>query len=514
MNNDFPFNHFINLKENNDLCSPEDNIAENLSHMSLENNEEKQQLKEELFSSNELGTINEEILASLKNNVNPEKYRAFFGNSFQISSIKSESVDVLVPTEFIKKMIENHYLSLVKENLFMVLGAEYSVNILTLPNNKNKGLAKKSTKTSFKIDTQRPLTSDDAKRVIETNEIKTNSSKLRIDKSKSFENFIIGHSNNMAHAFSQAVAKDPGHIYPQLYIHGNSGLGKTHLLHAVCNHIGSHKPHLKICFTTANDFMTEMVVAIQAQTIDQFRHKYTEKVDLLIIDDIHELSNKVRTQTEFFYIFNELQNKGKQLIFTSDKPPKEISGIEDRIRTRLSSALLIDIQQPDLETRIAILKEKAKEKDIFLDDEVINLVASCVKSNVRELEGNLVKLGAYSDLMNIDIDIEIAKEQLNLSDCLDEKILTIDSISKAVSSYYKITLGDIKGKSRKKEVALARHISMYMCHKILKKTLEEIGEFFNNRDHSTVIHGIKKVQNLIKTDNKISHQIFEIETRL
>ena len=180
----------------------------------------------------------------------------------------------------------------------------------------------------------------------------------------------------------------------------------------------------------------------------------------------------------------------------------------------MSSALLIDIQQPDLETRIAILRKKAVEKDIYLDDEVINLIASCIKTNVRELEGNLVKLGAYSDLMNVDIDLEIAKEQLNLCEGLEDKVLTIDSIAKTVSNYYKMTLGDIKGKSRKKEVALARHIAMYMCHKILKKTLEEIGEFFDNRDHSTVIHGIKKIQNLLKDNSKISQQLYEIESRL
>jgi len=257
-----------------------------------------------------------------------------------------------------------------------------------------------------------------------------------------------------------------------------------------------------------------MVIAIQGNTISEFRRKYTELVDLLIIDDIHGLKNKSRTQAEFFYIFNELQSKGKQLVFTSDKSPKYIDGIEDRIRTRLSSALLIDIQQPDLETRIAILKKKAIEKDIYLDDDVINLIASCVKTNVRELEGNLVKLGAYSDLMNVDIDLEIAKKQLNINKDSDQKVITIESITKAVSGYYKLTMGDIKGKTRKKEIALGRHIAMYMAHKILKKTLEEIGEFFDNRDHSTVIHGIRKIDSMIKKDSALSQQIYEIESRL
>ena len=200
------------------------------------------------------------------------------------------------------------------------------------------------------------------------------------------------------------------------------------------------------------------------------------------------------------------------MIFTSDKQPNEINGLEDRISSRLCSAILVDIQQPDIETRIAILKCKAAEKDIYLDDEVINLIASSVKSNVRELEGKLIKLGAYSDLMNIDL--EIAKKQLNITNDENHKIIDIDLISNAVSEYFKIPLGDVKGKTRKKEVALARHIAMYMSHKILRLTLEEIGFYFSNRDHSTVIHGIKKIEELVKNDSTISHKIYEIESKL
>ena len=516
MSNDFPFDQFINFKENNNLPAKTQKLNQPIKNPAEQNYKQNQVLNDSYFSESELSTINEELLIGLKNNVSAEKYKAFFEKTFYISQISDTNVVITVATPFIKKMISNHYLQEIKEILFTALGTEYNIELLPIESVSRTAPIEptSSRQPSFKLKSLNSLTESDAQKVIESKQIKINTSKLKIDRSKTFENFIVGHSNNMAHAFSHAVAKDPGKVYPQLYIHGNSGLGKTHLLHAVCNHISNSRPHIKICFTTANDFMTEMVVAIQAKTIDDFRNKYTEKVDLLIIDDIHELSNKIRTQTEFFYIFNELQNKGKQLIFTSDKPPKEISGIEDRIRTRLSSALLIDIQQPDLETRIAILKEKAKEKDIYLDDEVINLIASCVKSNVRELEGNLVKLGAYSDLMNVDIDIEIAKEQLNLSQLNEEKLVSIESITKTVASYFKITLGDIKGKSRKKEVALARHISMFMSHKILKKTLEEIGEFFDNRDHSTVIHGIKKIQNLMRTDSKLSQQLYEIESRL
>jgi chromosomal replication initiator protein len=265
--------------------------------------------------------------------------------------------------------------------------------------------------------------------------------------------------------------------------------------------------------------MSEMVLAIQgtksgSDKVAEFRRKYTELVDILIIDDIHELQGKTRTQAEFFYVFNQLTARKKQLIFTSDKPPKEIIGLEDRVMTRLNSALIVDIQQPDLETRIAILKKKALEKDIYLDDQIINLIANSVKSSVRELEGKLVKLGAYSDLMNVDIDIEIAKQQLNLENITNEKILNSDSITKAVASYFSLAIGDIKGKTRKKEIALARHISMYMIHKLAKITLEDIGKYFDGRDHSTVIHGIKKINDITKSDTRLSQQIYEIETQL
>lgn len=572
MNNDFPFNHFLNFGSEQPKAQEENiqshfNNFNNLESENIEKKSDTNLLNSNLFNQDEINSISEEVITNIRSVVSAEKYKAFFENTFDVASIGPDTITFKVTNNFIKKMILNHYLSEITNIISDMLGKVYQIEIKTMDElqNSNVPLASSTQKSrveketsnskdlefdisnllkemdnttqdksqptrsvekmSFKIDFDKektPKSADEIEKTVQSAYIQHNNQSnytKRLDKSKIFDNFIVGPSNNMAYAFSLAVAKDPGTVYPQLYIHGNSGLGKTHLLHALCNYINEQKPHLRICFTNANEFMSEMVLAIQSTTgsdnkISEFRRKYTELVDVLIIDDIHELKNKTRTQSEFFFIFNELQSKGKQLVFTSDKAPKEIVGIEDRIRTRLSSALLIDIQQPDLETRIAILKKKALEKDIYLEDDVINLIASCVKTNVRELEGNLVKLGAYSDLMNVDIDLEIAKEQLNLCEGLDDKILTIDSITRAVASYYKIALGDIKGKSRKKEVALARHIAMYMSHKILKKTLEDIGEFFDNRDHSTVIHGIKKIQTMIKDDAKISQQVFEIESRL
>lgn len=546
MSDNFPINHFFSFDDNQKKSSNFNNLNQELptekNQKSIVTNFNLQDgfltadpsniSTCEDFDTEELKSISEEIISALKGTIQPNKFKTFFENTFTVSQVTENTIVFSVSTKFIKKMIENFYINTIKQIIFDLLGNNYDIEIKLLnskpESNKFNDLIieeipstpKEHKKVSFKLNTQNNVSVNDkvnseVRKVMSSNQNLGN----KIDEKKTFDNFIIGPSNNMAHAFSYAVAKDPGIIYPQLYIYGNSGLGKTHLLHAICNYIKDKDPTKRICLTTATDFMQEMVMAIQgsmngSNKVNEFRRKYTDLVDVLIIDDIHELQGKARTQSEFFYIFNELQAKNKQLIFTSDKQPNEIKGLEDRISSRLCSAILVDIQQPDIETRIAILKCKAAEKDIFLDDDVINLIAQSVKSNVRELEGKLIKLGAYSDLMNVDIDLEIAKKQLNISNDLNEKVIDINKIVNSVAEYFKIPLGDIIGKTRKKDIALARHIAMFMSHKILKLTLEEIGLFFDKRDHSTVIHGIKKIDELIKKDSSLSQKIYEIESSL
>lgn len=559
MNDSFPFEHFINFNNNNQLShnnleseiKETEQIGFNLfdtsskintlkSENSISQNFNNNQHSSD-FETKELTSITNEILEILRETISPNKYKAYFSSTFTVSSISEDKIEFTVTTNFIKKMIQEHYMDVLRHVVFDLFGSSYHIEIIVMKtqevskareflNNFNDSTTdkkeadfKKEISTSenkspsFNLNTFTP-TQNDIINEVNSKVIKhMNDSKhfgQKIDNNKTFENYIVGPSNNMAQAFAISVAKEPGNVYPQLYLYGNSGLGKTHLLHAICNFVAQTKPHLRICVTTANAFMSEMILSIQDKKDAQFRRKYTDLVDLLIIDDIHELKNKQRTQNEFFHIFNELQSKGKQLIFTSDKPPKEIDGIEERIKTRLSSALLIEVQQPDLETRIAILRKKSMERDIFLDDDVLNLIASCVKSNIRELEGSLIKLGAYSDLMKVDIDLEIAKEQLGLSEDSEEKIITIESIAKTVAKYFDIAIGDLRGKSRLKQITYSRHIAMYMTHKLLKSTLEEIGEYYSNRDHTSVIHGIKKVERMLKQDNQLAHKIYEIESSL
>jgi chromosomal replication initiator protein len=372
-------------------------------------------------------------------------------------------------------------------------------------------------KPSFKLDLN--PTAEDINSAVESqyiNHIKNHNSGQLIDPSKTFESFIVGPSNNLAFATALAVSESPGKTgkYPCLYIYSDSGLGKTHLLHSVANGISKRFPELVICLISAREFMKEYINAIKDKKLNEFQKKYSETVDVLMIDDIHELKNKASTQEEFFHIFNELHTMGKQLIFTSDKPPKAITGIEERIITRLQWGLVIDIQRPDLETRIAILKKKALELDLYLPDEVLNQIASNIKTSIRELEGSLIKLKATADLMNVEIDFETAKDALNLIPEASIKNNTIETIAKTVSTYYKLPLADLKSKSRNKEIVKARHIAWYLSKTIIESTFKEIAAFYGGRDHSSVIHGVNKISQQMKTDSLVSKDIIYLENNL
>jgi chromosomal replication initiator protein len=533
MSQKFPFNHFLkldSLSESlviNNKSSPAHAVVENnLKDQNLINSSKS--LSSE-FSTDELKTITDAVLENIKNLINSNKFHAYFANSFTVASIRQDAVEVVVTTSFIKKMIETHYISTVSQSLLDILGKNYKIEIQVLGvgtiqiSNASQALVNSQQKkvetvknSSFFIEELEP-TKEDLYKAIDSKVIEhqTGNNSIQIDLSKTFSNFIIGPSNNIAHALAFSVAKDPGKTYSALYIYGNSGLGKTHLIHAIANFVQTNRPSIRICLTSANRFMNEMVDSIKKNQSFEFKKYYTESIDILIVDDIHELKNKTTTQEMFFHIFNELVGKGKQLVFTSDKTPKEIDGIEDRIRTRLSSALPVEIQQPDLETRIAILKKKAIEKDIYLSDDVVNLIAKCIKSNIRELEGCLIKLGAITSILKVDIDLEVAKEHLKLNEELEnQKNLTIDTISKTVANYYKIPIGDVRGKAKTKEVVLARQIAMYLVSKMLKPTLKDNGHYFSGRDHSTVLHAIKIISDKIKIDNRLAQQILDIEKQL
>jgi len=477
----------------------------------------------------ELLEVFEIIMNQLKTKISPIKFNLYFNDSFEIINIEDNRILFKTKTSFIKNQIEQEYKTLILESILDIFGKNLEVIITSedaeiskiphppIPSSNENQQIKSVKDATFKLDlTPSP---EDLKNKAESkyiNHVNENYNGIIIDKNKTFNNFIVGASNNMAFVTMQAVSIEPSRPnhpgrYPSIYIHSNSGLGKTHLLHSVANGIYENFGDMNICLITAREFMKEMIDSIQNKTLGTFQEKYSEKVDVLMIDDIHELENKHGTQNEFFHIFNELHNKGKQLIFTSDKSPKEIDGIAERIRTRLQWGLVIDIQRPDFETRMAILKRKAYELDLFLSDDIISLIAQNIKTSIRELEGSLIKLSAYSEVMKVDIDMELVRELLMLHDKKNEKKITIDHVIKATSQFYKIQGVDIKSKTRTKSITKARHIAMYLSQKLTNSTLQEIGEGFGGKDHTSVLHGIKKINDQIKINPALSREIVTIE---
>ena len=321
-----------------------------------------------------------------------------------------------------------------------------------------------------------------------------------------FESFVAGSSNQFAKAACQAVAEQPGKAYNPLFIYGGVGLGKTHLLHAVGHEVGRRFPHLGIIYLSSERFTNELINAIRYDRTAEFHAKY-RAVDLLLIDDIQFLEGKERTQEEFFHAFNDLYESQKQIALSSDASPKEIPDIEDRLRSRFEWGLIVDIQPPDLETRVAILKKKAEIEHVRLPDEIAYLVASRIKSNIRDLEGSLNRLVAFSGLTGRELSPELAREVLADLWEADERVITIEQIQQKVSESFHVTLSDLKAKTRTEAILFSRHVAMYLCRKLTHASLADIGRAFGGRDHSTVIHAEAKIQALVQRDPALSRTI-------
>ena len=519
MAHDFPFDHFLKISSNKKTLDTFNNqlVAVNAYHP---NN-----LNSQAFQEEELNIINQEILSHLQALVSELKFKTYFDNNLELKCIKESAVYFEVKTAFIKKSVEV-YKDEISKALYSVLGTQFEIIIDSRDQTQNSPekmpstnnlVSKSFNDVKFTLDltpTRDDLVSRAQSQYIE--HMNPNQSGIIIDRSKTFDNFIVGPTNNMAQAASKAVAQNPGKNgkYPSLYAHSNSGLGKTHLLHAVANEINEKHPNLVVCLITARDFMDEMITLMKNNRINEFVKKYTEKIDVLMIDDIHELKNKEGTQDQFFHVFNEMHNKGKQLIFTSDKRPKEIDGISERIKTRLQWGLVVDIQPPDLETRIAILRRKMEALDLYVTEDVLTLIASRIKTNIRELEGSLVRLKAVSELMKVDIEIDLVREQLMLPNSESEKEITIEHVAKATAQYFRIPLADLKSKGRSQDITKARHIAMYLARKIANAKQQEIGSFFGGRDHSSVIHAVSTITEKVKIDPVLSKDINSIESNL
>jgi len=322
----------------------------------------------------------------------------------------------------------------------------------------------------------------------------------------SFDTFIVGPSNQFAHAAARAVAEAPARSYNPLFIYGGVGLGKTHLMHAIGHYVITHQKNYKLTYISSERFMNEMVNAIRYDRILDFRERY-RSVDVLLVDDVQFLAGREGTQTEFFHTFNALYDSQKQIVISSDCPPHEIPQLEERLRSRFEWGLIADIQAPDLETKTAILKKKAEAEGIPVPDNVAIYIASKIKSNIRELEGSLIRLIAYASLTGREISLQLAQEVLRNVLQNDEKAVTIEIVQKAVADYYQLKVAELKSKNNSKSVAMPRQIAMYLCKALTSASLPEIGKSFGGKHHSTVIHSIRKIEELRRKDGNFNTHI-------
>ena len=325
-----------------------------------------------------------------------------------------------------------------------------------------------------------------------------------------FEKLVVGSCNQFAHAAAKATAETPGTTYNPLFIYGGVGLGKTHLMHAIGHTIKARSPHMRVAYITSERFMNELINAIRFNKTPAFRDKY-RSIDVLLLDDVQFMAGKERTQEEFFHTFNTLHNSQKQIVVSSDCPPREIPTLEERLHSRFEWGLIADLEPPDLETKVAILKRKADMDGIHLDDDIAMYMASRVKSNVRELEGSLVRLVAISSMKGVPISKMLAQESMkNILDSARPLGLTMDRIARAVAAHYDLTVEEMKAKSNSRAIAMPRQVAMYLCKQLTRHSFPEIGREFGGKHHTTVMHSVDKIETLTKDDRNFHREIEEL----
>ena len=404
----------------------------------------------------------------------------------KLSQVKEQQITVDIPNRFFKDWIEDNYPDIIAESLKGILGYPVTVRYR---------IAAKIDPAVKKMDMR-----------LESRKQKLASRGIYLNPKYTFENFVTGPSNQFAQAAAKAVAGAPGKVYNPLFIYGGVGLGKTHLITAIGNAVIDKSTDMSIIFVSAEQFTNEVVSAIRHEKMGDLKDKY-RNVDLLLLDDIHFIANKTQTQEEFFHTFNAIYEKQKQIVISSDRPPKEIGAVTDRLRSRFSMGLIADIQPPELETKVAILQRKAALEKIPIPEEVAYYLASKVKSNIRELEGCLIRLGAQASLTGRPVNVEMAKNILQDLIEEDEKPVTTDHIQRIVCEHFALKLSDMKAKKRTKEVALPRQVAMYLSKQLTSLSLNDIGKNFGGKDHATVIYACKQVEDRKAKDEVFSRMI-------
>lgn len=406
---------------------------------------------------------------------------------------------------FVRDWIKANYLTLLHVHLSRLLNVDSLKVVLMLKGEQPKPVSSfQLNETVSIVPTQKRAESSTTHQVVPFKKPTT------INSSHTFETFVVGPSNSLAYAAAQAVTEKPGQLYNPLFFYGGSGLGKTHLLHAIGNEIKKNNDRAIILYQTADRFVNEFIHAIRFDKVHRFKEKY-KSVDVLLIDDIQFISNKEQTQEAFFHIFNSLYDLHKQIVFSSDSVPQDIQGLADRLRSRLAWGLVADIRTPTLETKIAILKKKAALSNEKLDDDVADFIASRDVANIRELEGSLVRVMAFSSLTNQPLTLELAKRVLIRPNETKQGSVDFAGIIKCLGNYYPYKLDDLRSKHRSKELSLVRQVAMFLMKKMTDKSLRDIGQFLGGRDHSTVMHALAKVEEQCKTDDDFLSHIKRIE---
>ena len=416
----------------------------------------------------------------------PVAYRTWIGESYPYR-VKNGIIYLCVPTEINKNMIEKRYSELIINSILEVTGEKYGIEVTIGEEDDNSEEEEKDNKKEESLSQK-------------------SSSKY------TFENFVVGNSNKFAHAASLAVAETPGQGYNPLFIYGGSGLGKTHLMHAIENYVHENNSKLKTTFVTAETFTIELIEAVQKKSTDAFRDKY-RKTDVLFVDDIHFIAGKESTEEEFHNTFNALFDSDKQIVLTSDRLPEEIPNLAERLVTRFGWGVKCDIQPPEYETKVGILKQKAKDQNINISTETIIYISDNININVRELEGFLNTLSAYSKVKS---EKEVTKETVDyvitkyVSVKEEEKTITPKMIIEAVSKLFRVNEDDITSKRKTKEIVIPRQVSIYLCKNLTELSFNKIGDYFGGKDHSTVMHAVKKVEYYIENDPEIKEKILTL----
>lgn len=434
-------------------------------------------------------------LEKIQEKVSKPSFDTWLKNT-QASSLEGKTLIISAPTEFARDWLEEQYTQLIADIVEETTGSLLNIKFI-IPDSQTDSENMKT------IEKQEKPPED-------IQELQ----KTMLNPKYVFDSFVIGSGNRFAHAASLAVAEAPAKAYNPLFIYGGVGLGKTHLMHAIGHYVRDHNPKAKVVYLTSEKFTNEFINAIMDNKTTNFRNKY-RSVDILLIDDIQFIAGKESTQEEFFHTFNALHEENKQIIISSDRPPKEIPTLEDRLRSRFEWGLITDITPPDLETRIAILNKKAKSEGLDIPNEVMLYIANQIDTNIRELEGALIRVVAYSSLVNQDIDAALAADALkDIIPSNRPNVITIKKIMEVVGQNYQVRMDDFIAKKRTKSIAFPRQIAMYLSREMTDSSLPKIGEEFGGRDHTTVIHAHEKIAKMIDAEATFQKEIDELKEQI